>query len=268
MEMTATRLLLALLCLAGCQSETVARTEILLVVDSDLGVPEQLDRIEVHVQGPSGPPQDASAVLGAEGDALPRSVGLIHEGGPLGPLHATVQGMLAGQVVLTREARLTFLAGKTLVLPLHLVARCLDVVCEEQTCGELGCTSIDVDPLSLAPYAGVEPGLALDADAAAPDAAVEPDAAVPPDAGGRDGAVDSARDAGDGGASVDDGGRADAGVCQPMPELCNARDDDCDGRVDDGYDLSSDADHCGACGNRCTGATRRCCAGTCRSICY
>ncbi|MEY4509310.1 MAG: hypothetical protein RLZZ450_1432 [Pseudomonadota bacterium] len=280
MEMTTGRLLFALLCLCACQSDTVARTELLLVVDSDLRVPEQLDRLEVHVEGPAGVAQDASADLNDVENPLPRSVALVHEGGPLGPVHAIVRGTRAGAVVLTREARLSFVAGKTLILPMHLASGCVGVSCGDLTCSEGGCTSIDIDIDSLLPYAGQEPRLSttdggsgdVDAavivvDAATPDASVVVDAGGS-DAGQPDTGVTAPRDAGsDAGIKTDAGTRPDAAVCNPTPELCNALDDDCDGRVDNGFDLMTDANHCGSCPTRCGGSTRRCCAGVCRSNC-
>lgn len=275
MEMKLGRLLVALLCLCACQSETVARTELLLVVDTDLRVPEQLDRLEVHVEGPSGVAQDTSAALADDDNPLPRSVALVHEGGPLSPVHATVRGLLAGVVVLTREARLSFVEGKTLVLPMHLASRCVGVACDGLTCSEAGCTSIDIDPSSLLPYTGQEPRLSP-ADAGGPDRdaatmevdAAAPDAATPVDAGPGDAGVMPPRDAGsDAGVRTDAGVRSDAGMCAPTPEVCNVLDDDCDGRIDNGFDLMNDATHCGSCATRCGGSTRRCCGGVCRGSC-
>jgi hypothetical protein len=275
MEVRSGRLLLALLCLSACQSETVARTELLLVVDSDLRVPEQLDRVEVHVEGPAGVTQDSSAELGDGMDALPRSVALVHEAGPLGPLHATVRGTAGGVLVLTREARLSFVAGKTLVLPMHLSVHCLGVACGELTCSEAGCTSVDIDPSSLLSYTGQEPRLsAADGGATEVDAAAEPMDATTPDASARvdagplDAQAMTPRDAASSDASVKDSGqKSDAAMCTALPELCNSLDDDCDGKVDDGFDLMTDTNHCGSCSNRCGGSTRRCCAGVCRGSC-
>lgn len=270
MEIASGRLLFAaLLCLSSCQGDTLPRTEILLVVDSDLQVPGQLDRLDVHVEGPGGLAQDSHADLDAAESGLPRSVALVHEGGPLGPLHATVQGLSAGRVVLTRQARLAFVAGKTLVLPMHLVARCIGVECGAQTCGELGCANVDIDPLGLASYTGAEPRLSTDdAGGAAFDAgsahdAGSPDAATAGDSSVRDGGVAQHNDGGSGDAGV----KRDAGMCLPALEVCNALDDDCDGQIDNGFDLTSDPNHCGACATRCTGVTRRCCTGVCRSGC-
>lgn len=264
MEVRSQALLLALLCASGCQSETVARTEVLLVVDSDLRVPEQLDRLDVHVDGPAGLAQDSSAALGAGGSALPRSVALVHEGGPLGPLQVVVKGSLSGQLVLKREARLAFVAGKTLVLPMHLVARCVGAMCGELTCSDVGCTSIDIDPMSLLPYEGEEPSLhASDGGVDLLDGAAALDASTPEagmrvvDAGSLDGASKPPADA----------AGSDAGMCVPTQETCNALDDDCDGIRDNGFDLLTDSNHCGSCATRCGGSTRRCCKGVCRGTC-
>lgn len=285
--MTTSRSAAALLfALCACQAEPEPRTEILLVVDSDLRVPDQLDRLEVRVEGPGELVQSAAAQLDDTNNPLPRSVALVHRGGPLGPLHATVQGKSGDQVVIAREARLSFLAGRTLVLPMHLAASCLGFDCGEQTCTERGCESIDVDPTTLAPYAGDEPGLpradgggrefdagardaaALDAGESADgdagsDVSPAPEGGLASEAGGQDAGTQD----GGGEAEAADAGPGDAGACMPALEQCNGRDDDCDGLVDDGFDLQNDPDHCGTCDIRCTGLTRRCCAGECRSSC-
>lgn len=254
------RLAAAATWLLACKGDELPRTEVLLVVDSDLSVPSQLDRIEVRVQGPDGTTQEAAADL-LEPSTLPRSVGLVHERGALGPLRATVQGKLGGAVVVTREAELAFLAGRTLVLPLHLVARCVGVSCTEgQSCGESGCSSRVVEPTTLSDYSGSEPRLAggepgpLDASSepmAQPDSGPADASATPDGAAGEGGARDGGADAG-----------RDAAMCVSAPEQCNQRDDDCDGRIDNGFDLTTDSNHCGTCGRRCS-PSQRCRSGNC-----
>ena len=285
MEIVARSLLVAL-CAApwACRSDEAARTEILLVVDSDLRVPDQLDRIDVRVEGPDGSKQNAYAELDTATNSLPRSVALVHEGGALGPLHATVHGVIGGRPVLTREARLSFVEGQTLVLPMHLVARCIGVECGAGTCTERGCERSEIDANSLTRYTGAEPRLIgvdggdreLDAgelDAGDDDAAMAGDGPIASeDASTReDASDDGAVEAGESDASIaQDGGIApesDAGMCMPVPESCNARDDDCDGEIDDGFDLTSDPNHCGSCATRCTGLTRLCCGSVCRTLC-
>ncbi len=261
-----------LFALAACQADPEPRSEILLVVDSDLRVPDQLDRLDIRVEGPGELAQSASAELDDGQNAPPRSLALVHEGGPLGPLHATVEGTRAGVRVVAREARFSFVAGRTLVLPMNLVSSCVGRACGDQTCTEHGCDSIDVDPATLAPYDGQEPRL----DAGASDVDATADGAAPADTGVLRGPDADLADAGraPGDAALLDGGpdaaSPEAGArdaCMPQAEQCNGRDDDCDGVIDDGFDLQNDSDHCGSCDVRCPSIARRCCAGSCRSAC-
>jgi hypothetical protein len=247
--------------LGACSQDPASLTEVLVVVDSDLPVPAALDAVVFRVTGPSGGERVTEAALGAAGAGLPRSLGLVHRAGPLAPLRVRVEGRKQGATVLTREARLHFVAGRTLVLPMHLVGACLGVDCGADTCTEQGCASPLLDPNSLAGWNGEEPRLAsvdpLDAGPGRVDAG----------AAGDGGAGDGGRDAGrDAGASPDDAGAGDG--CVSSAESCNERDDDCDDKVDEGFDLLSDEQHCGMCGVVCnSGPNRTCCDGTCKREC-
>jgi len=253
----------------GCASSDVERTEILLVVDSDLAVPDELDELAMHIEGPGGVVQDAVAKL-AEAP-LPRSLGLVRKQGALSPLNIQVTGRVAGRAIVQRTATLAFVEGRTLVLPLHLVRSCVSRACGEQTCSERGCVDVALDPQSLAEWSGREPTLdvpsegfdagTLDASAPEADAAPRDGGALLLDGAARDGGSDAARDA------AGDGARGDGGSCQPTMELCNGVDDDCDGTADDGFRLSDDPSNCGRCGNVCSGATRVCCSGRCSTRC-
>jgi hypothetical protein len=231
-----------LLALLACSEEARPRTELVVVVDSDLTVPDQLDEVVIAAQGPGSTSHEASAALGDGEPRLPRYLTFDHQKGPLGPIAVTVSGKRRGQTVLTREADVSFVAGRTLVLPLHLAQRCVDVSCERgESCAENGCEQSAIDESSLDEWSGDKPILMSDPelDAGGP----EPDAAASTDAGrdaGRDGGGDAGRDAG-----------ADAGPCFPRTETCNRRDDDCDGRVDENFDLTRDINNCGMCGFRC-----------------
>lgn len=246
--------------LVGCSAETVARTEIMVVVDSDLSVSSELDNLLITVAGPADKHKSAAAALGANEPALPRSLGLIHESGPLGPLEVLVEGRLSEQVVISRRAVVSFIAGRSSLLSMHLTRSCLDLACAaEQTCTELGCAAVELDSAQLPEWTGEKPTLAggtepLDAavseaglDAGADDASTSEDASPADAATGGDASLD-------------------AGMCMPQPETCNMRDDDCDGTIDDGFDLRTDTNHCGACNTRCQ-QREQCCSGSCRRTC-
>lgn len=216
----------AVLALVGCGTE---RTEIVVVIDSDLAVPDELDAIRVQVTGPDGSTKNAGAMLGPGETPLPRTLGLVHEDGPLSPVRILVTGRSGDSDVIERRATTAFIEGRTLLLRMDLLRSCVAVVCDaDQSCLSGSCRSAEVDPGSLPEWQGQATRL---------------DASTPPvDAGSPE---------------------PDAGDCTPTDETCNDLDDDCDDNVDEGFDFMSDPDHCGECGNACRPPNRACCEGTC-----
>ncbi|MFT3923310.1 MAG: hypothetical protein QM778_12320 [Myxococcales bacterium] len=258
--------LLVAMGLSACAPEELARTQIMLVVDSDLRVPDELDEIVMHIDGPGGKSQEATAALGPGQPALPRSLGLVHQEGPLSPVNVRVIGKHAGSVLVQRDAHLAFRTGHTLVLPMHLVRSCLTQSCGEQTCTEYGCQSADLDPVSLKDWSGDEPRVFEEEHSGDGGSLAEMDASTHVDSG------TSQRDSGLPPSGVDAGSDAgkDAGTgisCEMLPELCNHADDNCNGMVDEGFDLMVDTNNCGSCGHKCVGQTRKCCAGNCEKAC-
>jgi hypothetical protein len=129
-----------------------------LTIASDLMVPDELDRVTVSVEGQETS-QDPAADLRAQG--LPRTLTLVHHGGPLGPFAIKVYGWLGMELVIQRELSASFSASGDLSLTVMLDRRCRNVMCAPgQTCESGSCTPLD-------------PGIELDAgaDAARPDAA-------------------------------------------------------------------------------------------------
>ena len=228
--MVRSTILAAVLCAVVCAC-TADRTEIVVAVYSNLAVPAELDALRIDVVGPeSTTPQTSMALLGAGQPSLPRTLGLVHEDGPLGPFTIRVAGRRGGLDVVERRARVSFIEGRTLLLRVDLDRRCLGTACDpNRTCIEGSCDTIDVSAESLPEWTGSLPG-----PGPGTDAGVRPDSG-PPDAGG----------------------------CTPVDETCNGADDDCDGAVDEEFDFQTDTDHCGGCGNACEGATRDCCDGSC-----
>lgn len=253
----------------SCSAPELPRTEVVVVVDTDLALGEELDALRIEVTGPGELAQSASAELEA-GSALPQTLGLVHERGARGPIRVLALGMLDGQEVLRREAELSFIEDKTLTLPMHLVRACVAHACgEAQTCSEHGCISSEVDATRLSEWHGSPPTLA------------DPDEPPPPEDAGEDGQISEEDgsvelDAGvsdaetadpDAEVSGEAGATEDGGMCMPQVESCNEADDDCDGVIDNGYDLTTDTRHCGVCNNRCAQPTSICCKGICARNC-
>jgi hypothetical protein len=263
MVISRSSLLALALVVTACASNT-PRTEVIVVVDTDLRGPSGIDSLFIEVTSPSGDRQTSMARLGDGEAPLPRSIGLLWETGPLGPFTVRVAGNSGGTERVTRTARFTFQRSQTLILPMNLLARCERTTCmSAETCGESGCRSVDIAPAELLPYAGVIPGL----DGAAPSIDGGVDASMPIDGGP---GIDAGRDAGgaiDASPAVDVG--TDAFVptdsCPGNTETCNALDDDCDGMTDEGFVLDTDPMNCGACGHACdfANAAGSCIAGVC-----
>jgi len=249
----------------ACQKEE--RTEVVVVVDSDYAVPTELDAVVVEVVDPDGGLQRSIGNLAGPED-LPAMVGLVHEGGPLGPYEIVAVGRLAGESVVSRRALFTFIERQILSLPMHLVRSCEGETCPTgQTCTEDGCADEEVSGLRV--WSGSPERLGGgDGDAD----------------GDVDGDVDGDGD-GDCGPEIDlqtdpencgECGYAcevangtpgcEAGAC--TIDSCNEGFDNCNFNVDDGCeaDLSSDAANCNGCGLSCR-AGRVCCDGECADSC-
>ena len=218
--------IIGLACLAAACSGDL--TELLVVVDSDLAVPSELDAVQVTVSGVVESMSASGAITNAE--PLPRTVGVVHRGGGLGPVEVTVIGSRGGTEVIRARAVTWFVRGRTLVLPIFLSQECTGVTCPAgRTCSGGACVSASVDPATLAVWNGTVPRL---------DGGEPMDGAPPPDGGP---------------------------VCIPTTERCNGADDDCDDGVDEGFDLATDPLNCGGCGDVCmlAGATEGCAGGVC-----
>lgn len=144
--------LLALLAV-GCTD----LTEILVVVRSDLSIPEEIDGVRVEVTGTETMTANG-ALQGPGAQGFPRTVGIVRSGGRNGPLTIRATATLLGAEVVTRSATTAFVSGQTRVLALSLNRSCAGVVCRSgQTCAFGDCVSDEVDPDSLPTYDGTLP---------------------------------------------------------------------------------------------------------------
>ncbi len=258
--------LLALV-LAACSGG--GRTEILVEVHSDLLVPDELDRIAITARAPDDRVQSATADLGPRQIPLPRVLGMVHTGGPLGPYLLTVRGERGGAPLVTREASVTFVEGRTMVLRVDLVRGCIETTCEAgQTCSVGGCRSVEVVPGELTDWNGRPPPQ----DAAAFDACVPVERCngVDDDCDGEtDEGFDLTSDEAHCGACGASCARPNATTScvasECVIDACEAPFDDCDLDPDTGCetDTSSTYEHCGACGSGCSPPDRVCTAGAC-----
>lgn len=135
------------------------RTQLILVVDSDLAPRDELDEVRVMVRGPSGESEEAAQSLG-EPDAppLPLTLGVRPGGEALGPVEIRAEGRHDGQVVVTRTAITSLVRGEVRVLTLFLARACRGVACPTgETCTETGCASAEIDADDLPRWTGEVP---------------------------------------------------------------------------------------------------------------
>ncbi len=160
------RWLLALLCastLFACQPS--GTTQIEVTIDSDLTVPTELDRVVMDVLGVKT--LTAEADLTEEG--LPRTIGLYHGAGPLGPFAVRVSGFKGTTLVIEKTVETSFVEGKTTKLLILLERACKDLRCADgQTCDEGTCHDVRPDE-----DGGVLPQPADDGGVIDPDAGTE-----------------------------------------------------------------------------------------------
>ncbi|MFO0686644.1 MAG: hypothetical protein U0234_31575 [Sandaracinus sp.] len=151
--------IVALVAAPGCGRAPA--TELVVVVDSDLAIPAELDAVRVRVTRPDRTMADQSEPLARSSD-LPLTLGIVADGPSLGPIDVVAEGLHAGTVIVSRSARVTLVRGEARVLTLHLVESCLGTSCPAaQTCTESGCAPIEV--VTLPPWTGTPPRLGEDA---------------------------------------------------------------------------------------------------------
>ena len=241
-------------------------TEILVVVDTDIPIPAGIDAVRVEVTGVETVSASGS-LTGPAAMTLPRTVGVVRTGGSLGPIEVRVVGSLGGTDVVERRASTSFIAGRTLVLPMFLSSGCAGVSCSAgQTCANASCVSTVVDPATLSDYTGTVARL----DGGPPSCIPEAEACNRLD-DDCDGRVDEDFDllgdemnCGSCGSRCVPAravGECVVGACTITS--CGSGFDDCDGNVANGCedDLTTTA-NCGACGTACA-AGQLCTAGSC-----
>lgn len=120
-------------------------TEVVIVVDGDYRTLQgtefdfELDALRVELrQGDRI--EESSAAFGRGRPGFPRSIGIQHQGGSLGPVEVLVQGTKNGVVVVDQVARFSFVPEESRRLRLELLRECRGISCDAgQTCRRGGC---------------------------------------------------------------------------------------------------------------------------------
>ena len=119
-------LLLVLASLAGCSNAT----ELVVVTESDLAIPDDLDAVRLEIAGPRGEMVSREAHLVGQGSVIvPFTLVVLHESGPLGPVEIVAIAQRSGAEVVRAEAVAWFVVGRSVLVPLSLSSACRDVVC-------------------------------------------------------------------------------------------------------------------------------------------
>lgn len=141
--------------LGSCASDV---TELVLVIDSDLSVPDELRQIDLRVLGPGGETAvDTTVAFDLPGAPfMPLSLSLVLEGSETAPVRVEVVGTTTDGSIVERSVVTGFVKDESRALPVRLYQRCLDVTCGTgQTCGDSGvCEDESVDGAFLPQWSG------------------------------------------------------------------------------------------------------------------
>lgn len=132
-------------------------TEIVLVVDTDLTVPVDLDRIDVDVAGSLATPTISVDLTAPGVGAFPLTLGLTPAGSP-GPVTVTVTGWSQNKPVVAQQAGTDFVEGSQRMLRMLLLRSCAGTTCATgDSCGAGGCASATRPGSALPPWTGALP---------------------------------------------------------------------------------------------------------------
>lgn len=139
----------------GCRQKGV----IALVIDTDMAVPAELDRLEVSVTGPSQQTQGPFMVslTAATDPPFPRTLGLV-DAGSTSSVAVAVVGFRGAQSF-TQRVQTQFVDDETRMVRIVLSAACLGVTCDEatETCDAGRCVPVERPGPSLPTWPGTPP---------------------------------------------------------------------------------------------------------------
>ena len=132
-------------------------TEIVLVIDTDLTVPVDIDQVEVAIMGSQAAAPIRIDLTAPGSPTFPLTLGLIPADGP-GPVRVSVIGSSQFKPVVQQDVATTFVDGSMRMLRMVLLRSCSGITCTaDNTCGADGCGPGTVPPSSLPPWTGKPP---------------------------------------------------------------------------------------------------------------
>ncbi|MFM2416957.1 MAG: hypothetical protein RL385_1680 [Pseudomonadota bacterium] len=137
--------------LSSCSAEPLTpRTELMLVAGTDIA---ELTDIAFELTAPDHATVSERGAVPS--DRAPLTLGILRTQGALGPITAVAHGFVGPREVLQRRAVVWFVEGRTVVVPLHLLAACVGISCgPAETCATQGCESAELDSDALAEWTG------------------------------------------------------------------------------------------------------------------
>jgi alpha-tubulin suppressor-like RCC1 family protein len=139
------------------QSACAKLTEIVLTIDTDLGVTAELDQVQISIS-PTESASPISVDLTATGaPSFPLTLGLT-PGGALSPVSIQVAGFQAGAPVVERDLQTAFVQDRSSLVSILLTLSCRDIACpSQQTCNLGMCIPILQQGGSFPTWSGVVP---------------------------------------------------------------------------------------------------------------
>jgi len=139
----------------GCSREL---SQLIVVVDTDLALVSEVDRIELRIEGASGTTTQSAPALG-ECLRLPVTATVFTRETPDQSVRLEAVALRGDTPVVTRHATTRFVSGETRMVPLRLVrGPCLAEQCRAgDACDDTSCETDDVPPESLPSWPGSPP---------------------------------------------------------------------------------------------------------------